>query len=258
MSLQQFSNNFRTTLASSAQATDTTLTLAGGSGAKLPDLSNNKYCLLTLEASGTIEIVKVTGKSGDVISVTRGYENYPAAFFPSGSSVEGRVTAGTLSAFLRNDDTLVPTTSLSQLVAPSAAQYPTSICREMDDGGNPIVCISDTVTDVWRFSTHKRALTTGATVSVGVNTPTSITSGSAGALSSVTPGKYVIQFTNGLNKGLPRLVTMASSNTIQWSVALPNTPLVGDVFTLYKSDVSILTEADSVGDEALAYVIALS
>ncbi len=97
---QLFANNATTTLASPAASTDTTLTLVDGSS--FPSPSGSDFFLLTL-ASGspesTWEIVKVTARSMNTITVVRAQEGTTAAAWAAGAKAELRLTAGTLSTW---------------------------------------------------------------------------------------------------------------------------------------------------------------
>jgi len=103
MSLYQFTNNAETTLGSALSPTATTITVATGAGAKFPTLSAGQFFTATLWASGSTtgvpnEIVKVTARSGDTMTVVRAQEgttaqqwevgdtfaNYPTAAFYNG------------------------------------------------------------------------------------------------------------------------------------------------------------------------------
>jgi hypothetical protein len=56
-----------------------------------------------ISSGGTYEIVKVTGRTGDVLNLVRGQEGTPAASFAIGSLIELRTTALLLSKFLQKE-----------------------------------------------------------------------------------------------------------------------------------------------------------
>jgi len=65
-----FTNNASALLAASISDTDTTIQLASGFGANFPSPSGALYFYLTLEDdAGTIEVVKITGRSGDNLTM---------------------------------------------------------------------------------------------------------------------------------------------------------------------------------------------
>lgn len=89
----EITNNALSTLASSILSGDGSCTVQTGHGSRFPVLSGTKYFYATLESSGgTIEIVKVTARSGDVMTITRAQEGTSASAFNSGSAFELRPT----------------------------------------------------------------------------------------------------------------------------------------------------------------------
>jgi len=82
-------NRAKSFLASAISSSDTTLTLQSGGGSLFP----NAPFVITIDN----EILRVTAKSGDTFTVTRGYEGTTPASHSTGASVELRVTAGAIS-----------------------------------------------------------------------------------------------------------------------------------------------------------------
>ena len=90
----KLANNASTTLASPITAMDVGVVVASGTGALFPSLVTGEYFYATLTAtSGTREIVKVTARVGDTMTIVRAQEGTTAAAFVSGSQFELRVTA---------------------------------------------------------------------------------------------------------------------------------------------------------------------
>ena len=84
-------------LASSITAAATSVTLKTGDGAKFPALGAGDYFQCTIsKPDGTFEIVSVTARSGDTLTVTRAQEGTTATAFLVGSLVELRLTADTV------------------------------------------------------------------------------------------------------------------------------------------------------------------
>ena len=97
----KFANNASTTLASGISDSDTTMTVAAGTGSEFPTITGSEYFLCTLVSSGgDIEIVKVTGVSTDTFTITRAQESTAATAFAAGSIVENRMTAGSFDTIL--------------------------------------------------------------------------------------------------------------------------------------------------------------
>ena len=87
-------NNAFGQLASSISDTDTTITLGTGEGARFPTLAGTQYFYATLaDTSNLLEIVKVTARSGDVLTVIRGQDNTTAKSYDAGDRIELRPVA---------------------------------------------------------------------------------------------------------------------------------------------------------------------
>ena len=90
----KFSNNGHSTLASSLSSSATSITVASGHGARFPSLTGSEYFYATLiDSSNNLEIVKVTARSSDVLTVTRAQESTTARAYAIGDRIELRVTA---------------------------------------------------------------------------------------------------------------------------------------------------------------------
>jgi hypothetical protein len=92
-------NNARGFLAAAITDTGTQVTLTAGTGAAFPTLSAGENFFATIVSTdNALEIVNVTARAGDVLTVERGAEEtIPQAFNP-GSLVELRVTVGNLTS----------------------------------------------------------------------------------------------------------------------------------------------------------------
>ena len=90
----KFPNNGHSTLASSLTTSATSITVASGHGARFPSLTGSEYFYATLiDSSNNLEIVKVTARSSDVLTVTRAQESTTARAYAVGDRVELRITA---------------------------------------------------------------------------------------------------------------------------------------------------------------------
>lgn len=90
-------NNARGYLAASVTSTETQLVLTPGTGAAFPTITSGEAFHVTLVATNSaFEIVKVTQRDGDVLTVERGAEGTVPRPFAAGSLVELRVTAAVL------------------------------------------------------------------------------------------------------------------------------------------------------------------
>jgi hypothetical protein len=95
----KFSNNGKTTLASNITSSATSISVTDGS--VFPTLSGGDTFFMTLEdLSGNIEIVSVTARSGNTLTVTRAQEGTTARAFSSPDKAENRLTAAGLNSFV--------------------------------------------------------------------------------------------------------------------------------------------------------------
>ena len=98
----KFANNAHSEIAAGIDSATTTITLKEGEGSRFPGITSGQGFVATLaeiDAGKEVswEIVKVTARSGDVLTVVRGCEDTAARPWPSGSLFEHRVTAGIFS-----------------------------------------------------------------------------------------------------------------------------------------------------------------
>lgn len=104
-SLLKLSNNALGRLNAAILTTTTTLPLVPGQGSRFPSLSAGQFFPCTLiDATGAIEIVKVTARAGDNLTVLRAQENTTALEFAINDRCEHRLTAGALQSELDRMD----------------------------------------------------------------------------------------------------------------------------------------------------------
>lgn len=102
MSTYEFANNASTTLGSALSNSATTVTVASGTGAEFPSPGAGQWFMATLWASGSTtgtpnEIVKVTSRTGDTLTVVRAQEGTTAQAWSVGDTVANYITAGFLN-----------------------------------------------------------------------------------------------------------------------------------------------------------------
>lgn len=101
--MQLFKNNARSTLAASLATGATTITVATGEGARFPVISNGNFFLATIEDATTVEIVKVTGRATDTMTIERQQEGTTSpATFASGAVVSLRLTAAVVETMINH------------------------------------------------------------------------------------------------------------------------------------------------------------
>ena len=87
-------NNAFGTLSTSINTSATTVVLDSGQGARFPTLGSGDFFFATLiDTSNNLEIVKVTARSSDSMTVTRAQDNTTALAFAIGDRFELRPTA---------------------------------------------------------------------------------------------------------------------------------------------------------------------
>ena len=224
-----FTNNAATTLASGITNVATTLTVASGTGALFPSPTGSNYSYVTLiNAAGTVlEIVKLTARSTDTLTITRAQEGTTASAFSTGDKVELRVTAAGMTDTFNNGGVQSATAvagtgiSIGSVTTTGAATHTinntgvTSVTVAAGTGmsGGGTVTTTGTVT---LNNAGVTSLTAGTGISVSASTggvTITNTSSASGTVTSVATG-------NGLSGG-----TITSSGTL--TVACPSAGSVG-------------------------------
>jgi hypothetical protein len=108
---QLFKNNADSTLASGISTSALSLTVASGDGAKFPSPTGSDYFLLTIfKVSGisefSWEIVKVTARSTDTLTIVRAQEGTSATAFDADDRVSLRWTAAAATNALQSTENL--------------------------------------------------------------------------------------------------------------------------------------------------------
>lgn len=84
----KLANNASSTLASSIEASDLTLSVQSGHASRFPTMeSGDWFPIAVVDGAGNREIMRVTGRAGAVLTVTRGQEGTTPRAFPSGAAV---------------------------------------------------------------------------------------------------------------------------------------------------------------------------
>lgn len=94
-------NNAFATIPSAFSSTDTTITVTSGQGSRFPILGSGDYFYGTIvDVHGNLEIVKVTARFDDLMTIVRAQEGTLAIPFPANSRIESRITAATLDEYI--------------------------------------------------------------------------------------------------------------------------------------------------------------
>jgi len=102
-----FANNAASKLASPITGTATTIVLQSGGGTAFPTIaigSGNTFLITVTSATSTTvkEIMLVTARTGDTMTVVRSQEGSSASPFLAGDDVEQLITAGTMNALIQS------------------------------------------------------------------------------------------------------------------------------------------------------------
>jgi hypothetical protein len=104
----QLKNNASTTVPLAVSSTDTSLTVLSGTGTRFPELGASDFFYATIQdVSNNFEIVKVTARTDDIMTIVRAQESTLAIPFPANSRFELRVTAQNLSQVIESLDFLL-------------------------------------------------------------------------------------------------------------------------------------------------------
>lgn len=179
--MRLFADNATSTLASAIDASVTTITLATGEGAKFPSPSGGDFFDLTLTqalSESSWEIVKVTARTDDTLTVTRGQYGTTAASWASGSKAENRIHKAAVADFATKQSSIYTITDGSsvdinpangevQLWTLGASRTPTA--SSFENGQSVVLMIDDgtayaitwTIVTTWVGGTAPTLPTTG-------------------------------------------------------------------------------------------------
>lgn len=120
----KLTNNAIGRLTAGMSAVDTTATLVSGNGALFPTLGVGEFFPATIirASDSAREIVKVTARSTDVLTVARAQEGTSALVFIAGDRVELRLTAGALSTEFARLETAIDAAEAAGVIATAAVQ----------------------------------------------------------------------------------------------------------------------------------------
>lgn len=97
----KLTNNAATLVPGAVTSIQTTLTVTAGTGARFPILGSGDFFYATLsDVNNNLEIVKVTARTDDVMTIVRAQEGTLAIPFPANSRFEHRITAATVQAII--------------------------------------------------------------------------------------------------------------------------------------------------------------
>lgn len=106
MTVLLYANNAKTTLAAPINATQTTITVAPGTGVQFPSPTTGQAFKLTLvsaSSSSTLEICLCTARTGDTLTVVRAQEGTSGTPFRLNDIVGNYDTAGTMDDLVQSE-----------------------------------------------------------------------------------------------------------------------------------------------------------
>lgn len=104
----QLKNNASTTVPLAISSTATSLVVAAGTGGEFPSLGASDYFYATIQdVSNNFEIVKVTARTDDTMTIVRAQEGTLAIPFPANSRFELRVTVQNILSNITDQDYLL-------------------------------------------------------------------------------------------------------------------------------------------------------
>lgn len=183
-----FSNNASGALASSITSAATTITLTTGAGAQFPAISGSNYFYATLtDSSNNLEIVKVTARATDVLTVVRAQEGTTARAYSAADKLELRVTAAVMNSLpqLAADQTFTGVNTFSTPLA-------------VTSGGTGVTTSTGTGAGVHADGPTLTAPALGTPVSgVMTNVTGTATGLTAGAAQQLTTSNWTVVETGG-------------------------------------------------------------
>lgn len=198
----KFTNNASATLATSLTNTATSISLTSGQGSYFPALTGGDWFYATLvNASNNLEIVKVTARASDLLTVVRGAEGTTALAWSAGDKCELRPTAAgfndiytAATAYTDTASASTNSTISTHISNPTAAHAATAISNT-PAGGIAATTVQAAINEL---DTEKADKTTAITGSAGITA-----TGTLGSGISVSP-------TSGYNGYGARTVSTAA------------------------------------------------
>lgn len=129
----KLTNNASGTLSASISAVATTLTLQAGEGAEYPALGAGDWFPLVLEEGAAYEIVRVTARAADTLTIVRGQEGTTAASFGAAARADLRLTEAAMQALFE----LATPAAAVALLAPKANPTLTGVVTVPDASFTP-------------------------------------------------------------------------------------------------------------------------
>lgn len=212
----KFTNNATTTLALSLAEGATTLVVKANDGDKFPALTGSEYFIGTLvRGDGASEIVKVTARTADSLTIERAQEGTTALAFSADDIFELRLTAGSLETVINIPDADEATVGLTQFATDTEVTTGTEAAKAI----SPL-----------RFR--------GYMDDISVGTPTLVLPASATEKTTVN-GTYTLPAGSSADWSVPSAITdFTDNNDGTFSFTAPDVTADTD-YTLYLAAVQV-------------------
>lgn len=110
----KFTNNASATLSAAITNSATSIALTTGNGSLFPSLGAGEFFYATLvDSSNNLEIVKVTARSTDTLTVVRGQDGTTGRAFATGDKLELRAVAAGFAEMIQRDGSVPMTAALN-------------------------------------------------------------------------------------------------------------------------------------------------
>jgi hypothetical protein len=250
--VQLATNNAYALVPGAVSSVATSTTIETGKGALFPILGTGDYFYATLvDVVGNYEIIKVTARTGDLLTFDRAQQGTLALPFPANSRIELRVTAGSIvgegggggGTVASADVTYTPST----LANWTDGVDPGQVDDALDQLATRVVAAEDSPEDIIiACSDETTALTTG-TAKVTFRMPYTMTLDQVRASLSTAQSSGSI-FTVDINDGGTSVLStkITIDNTEKTSTTAAALPVISDSALANNAEITI--DIDQVGD----------
>ena len=224
-------NNGFGTISAGINSSATTIVLDSGQGARFPTLASGDFFFGTLvDTSNNIEIIKVTARSSDSMTVTRAQDNTSARAFSIGDRFELRPTAALFESIPYDNGT----TSTGSLALPkgTTAQQPSASTTEGHiryDTDDSVVYYSDGTS--WIKISSTIATLSSVTGDVFAGATSTLTLAGSGFMASNLVVNFV-QSSDSIDEDVTVTPTSDSAATVSVPAAVYNNVTSGNVVTI--------------------------